>query len=79
MKIKAKYADVMLINPELGETPIRYIVPNKHFTSVEKAANFVRRKFRLHNSAVISYENHVTEYDLTDDMIKKYVEGENND
>ena len=79
MKIKVKYADVMVINPDVNNEPIPYLIPNKNFSTFEKAANCVRRKFGLKNVAVTGYKNHVCEYELTDDMVKEYVEGKKND
>ena len=79
MKAKVKYAYVFIINPASGKDIVKYIIPNKNFTCIQKAASFVRRRMGMDNAAVINYENHVCAYDITDEMIKKYVEGENND
>lgn len=78
MKVKVKYANVTIVNPEVCNNAMKYVIPSKNFTSIQKAANFVRRRMGMNNVAVIDYENHVIDYDLTDEMIKKYVEGENN-
>ena len=78
MNVKVKYATVMIVNPEVGNNAVKYIISGKNFKNLQKAANFVRRKMGVSNVAVIDYENHVIDYDITDEMIKKYVEGENN-
>lgn len=78
MKVKAKCAYAFVVNPEVSDAVVKYFIPNKNFTSLQKAANFVRRHMGMKNAAVIDYENHIIDYDITDEMIKKCVEGENN-
>lgn len=77
--MKIKYADVRIIRPDIMNESIGYIIPNKHFSSKEKAGNYLRKKFGLKNFAVLDFDNCICEHEITEGELKEYLEGENND
>lgn len=86
MKIKYSLVKVInpddmdnVLNPDFVNVPVIYTIPNKHFSSKEKAGNYLRKKFGIKNFAVIDFENRICEHEVTENELKEYLEGEKND
>ncbi len=77
--MKIKYCVINVINPDVGNETIPYTIPNKHFMSKEKAVNYLGRKFGMKNFAVVDFENRICEHEVTENELKEYLEGKNND
>lgn len=86
--MKIKYALVKVINPydisnvlepDNVNVPVTYTIPNKHFSNTDKVVNYLRKKFGMNNFAVVDFENRICEHEVTENELKEYLEGENND